>query len=247
MEDKRPKTIFLFDVNGTLTHNNKSITPEIQQMLSDIKNKVYIGFVSGSDMQKQLGNNVLNTFDYSFPENGLCFYKGDLLVEQKNMIDQVGEEVYQKLINFTLAELSKITLPFKRGNFIEYRNSLINISPCGRNCNDDERRRFYEYDSVTKVRESMIETLKENFDRHDLHFSIGGKISIDCFPKKWDKRWCIKHLNDEAIFDIYFFGDMTHLGGNDFEIFEDERVKGISVDDPEDTVKKVYERIGEIN
>lgn len=35
--------------------------------------------------------------------------------------DQIGEERLQKLINFTLRYFSEITLPVKRGNFIEFR------------------------------------------------------------------------------------------------------------------------------
>ena len=60
----------------------------------------------------------------------------------------MGEERLQKFINFTLSELSKITLPAKRGNFIEFRNGLINVCPVGRSCSQEERDQFGEYDKV---------------------------------------------------------------------------------------------------
>lgn len=246
MQDKRQKVIFLFDVNDTLVPSGGKLSSQMKKMLLDVKKHVFIGFVSGATQKtilNQLEDESIQLFDFCFPENGLSFYKKSHLVSQKKMIDEIGEQKYQKLVNFILSELSKIVLPFKRGNFIEYRSSLINISPCGKNCTEDEIKRFSEYDSIKKVRESLVETLKENFDQHDIHFSIGGRISIDCFPKKWDKRYCIGHLHEEEVFDIIFFGRMTHLNGNDFEIFEDERVKEVAVEGPEDTLKKVYEKI----
>ncbi len=81
----------------------------------------------------------------------------------------------------------------------------------------EERKRFSEYDKVKKIREAMVEEMRERFDKYDLHFSIGGEISIDVFPKGWDKRYCIRHIHAMGIKKIYFFGDMTHLGGNDYE------------------------------
>ncbi|ETW18346.1 hypothetical protein PFHG_01468 [Plasmodium falciparum HB3] len=69
---------------------------------------------------------------------------------------------------------------------------------------------------------------------------MGGQISIDCFPKGWDKTFCLKHLENK--FDeIYFFGDRTDKGGNDYELFCDKRVKGYKVKNPNDTVKILRE------
>ena len=34
---------------------------------------------------------------------------------------------------------------------------------------------------------------------------------------------------------VYFFGDKTFKGGNDYEIFEAERTKGNTVTSPDDT------------
>ena len=40
---------------------------------------------------------------------------------------------------------------------------------------------------------------------------------------------------------IHFFGDKTYKGGNDYEIFVDERTVGYSVEGPEDTLKQLKE------
>ena len=40
--------------------------------------------------------------------------------------------------------MSKLTLPFKRGNFVEFRNGLINICPVGRSVSQEQRMEFYQ-------------------------------------------------------------------------------------------------------
>ena len=37
---------------------------------------------------------------------------------------------------------------FHRGTFIEFRDGLINVCPIGRNCSQEERIEFFEYDKV---------------------------------------------------------------------------------------------------
>lgn len=73
-----PKTICLFDVDGTLTPARLTVSPEMKQVLKELRKKCAIGFVGGSDFSKQLeqlGPTVLEDFDYCFSENGLTAYK----------------------------------------------------------------------------------------------------------------------------------------------------------------------------
>lgn len=238
----KENTIFLFDVDGTLTPSRCKATPEIIKMLKDLRKKVRVGFVGGSNIEKQIeqvGDDCLSLFDYAFPENGLSFYKNGKLVKQERIIDYMKEDLYKKFVNFCLKYLSEIDIPIKRGTFIEYRDSMINISPIGRNCSSEERLEFFNYDKNEKVREKMVEALKKEFDCYDMDFVIGGQISIDCFPKGWDKRYCLKHIKNEGIEHVIFFGDMTHPGGNDYEIYIHPDVNGITVKSPDDTLKKV--------
>ena len=60
----------------------------------------------------------------------------------------MGEEKLQTFINFALKYMSSITLPVKRGTFVEFRNGLINVCPIGRSCSQEERDQFGEYDKV---------------------------------------------------------------------------------------------------
>jgi phosphomannomutase len=59
------------------------------------------------------------------------------------------------------------------------------------------------------------------------------------FPEGWDKRFCLTQVTSDGFEKIYFFGDKTFPGGNDYEIFEDPRTVAFTVKSPEDTIKIV--------
>lgn len=124
---------------------------------------------------------------------------------------------------------------------------MINVSPIGRNCSLRERNDFEAYDKAHQIREKFVAALKEKFSDFDLTFSIGGQISFDVFPTGWDKTHCLQHIKGEKEISgvdyktIHFFGDKTSRGGNDYEIYEDERTVGHSVRNPEDTMKELRE------
>ncbi len=58
----------------------------------------------------------------------------------------------QELINFCLHYIADLDLPVKRGTFIEFRNGMLNVSPIGRNCSQEERDEFERYDHGAGVR-----------------------------------------------------------------------------------------------
>ena len=114
---------------------------------------------------------------------------------------------------------------------------MINICPIGRNCTQSERDAFGLYDQEHHIREKMVATLEKEFPDYNFVYLIGGQISFDVVPKGWDKTYCLQFLGDYD--EIHFFGDMTHVGGNDHEIFIDPRVIGHTVKDPEDTIIQI--------
>ncbi|KAK2711562.1 uncharacterized protein LOC136026078 [Artemia franciscana] len=242
------KRMFLFDVDGTLTLPRQRILPETEEFLvNTLKPIVKVALVGGSDLVKiaeQMGGTeVVNKFDYVFAENGLVAYKGGKQIGKTSIVDHLGEDHVQEFINFTLLYLSQLKLPLKRGTFIEFRNGMINVSPIGRSCNQEERNAFAEYDKKHGIRQKFVEVLREKYSK-DLTFSIGGQISVDVFPKGWDKTYCLKYLEEDGFDEIHFFGDKTSVGGNDHEIFEDPRTIGHTVTSPEDTVKQCKELLG---
>ncbi|CZR50678.1 probable phosphomannomutase [Phialocephala subalpina] len=252
--DQRPikNTIILFDVDDTLTVPRRKATPEMLTLLSSLRQKVAIGYVGGSDLakqQEQLGSPsipVTSLFDFCFSENGLTAYKLGQKLASNSFIAWLGEEKYKELVKFVLHYIADLDIPIKRGTFVEFRNGMVNISPIGRNASVKERNEYQAYDEENKIRETMVGVLREKFPDLGLTYSIGGQISFDVFPTGWDKTYCLTHLENEAkqpggveYTTIHFFGDKTHKGGNDYEIYSDPRTIGHSVLNPDDTYAQV--------
>ncbi|KAF9174306.1 Phosphomannomutase [Mortierella sp. AD011] len=239
-----PDVICLFDVDGTLTPARLEITKSMEETLVELRKKCVIGFVGGSDLNKQveqLGPNVLQNFDFCFSENGLTAYKNGVQLASQSFIGYLGEERYKKLANFVLRYIADLDIPVKRGTFIEFRNGMINISPIGRNCSHPERNEFEKFDLEHKLREKFVVALQEEFPDYGLTYSIGGQISFDVFPTGWDKTYCLRHIENENFKTIHFFGDKTFKGGNDYEIYTDSRVTGHAVTSPNDTERILKE------
>jgi len=176
---------FLFDVDGTLTPARKTATPETLAFLRDLRAKVTTGMVGGSDLVKQreqLGEGVLHMFDFVFPENGLAAFRAGERIGSTSFREFLGEARLKEFINFTLAYLATLDIPIKRGTFIEFRTGMLNVSPIGRNCSQEERDEFEKYDLAHGVRATMVKALAARFESFGLKYSIGGQISFDVFP-----------------------------------------------------------------
>ncbi|XP_060262055.1 phosphomannomutase 2 isoform X3 [Ovis aries] len=144
--------------------------------LQKLRQKIKIGVVGGSDFEKvqeQLGDDVIKKYDYVFPENGLVAYRDGKLLCKQNIQGHLGEALIQDLINYCLSYIAKIKLPKKRGTFIEFRNGMLNVSPIGRSCSQEERIEFYELDRKENIRQKFVEDLRKEFAGKGLTFSIG--------------------------------------------------------------------------
>mmetsp|Transcript_5636 Transcript_5636/g.20187 ORF Transcript_5636/g.20187 Transcript_5636/m.20187 type:complete len:256 (-) Transcript_5636:49-816(-) len=249
--ERNEKIIVLFDVDGTLTPARKVASPEVLAFLAGLRKKVVTGMVGGSDLPKQreqLGEGVLDMFDYVFAENGLNAFKDGKPLAQASLVSHLGDATIKRVVNrimlYMATEMEDI--PVKRGTFIEFRNGMLNVSPVGRNCSQEERDAFEAFDREHHVRSKMVEVLSKDFADLDLKFSIGGQISFDLFPQGWDKTYCLRFLESSGFDEIHFFGDKTWEGGNDHEIFADARTIGHTVTGPEDTLAQLRELFGEV-
>lgn len=250
MATRDTSTLCLFDVDGTLTPPRQKVTREVEECMQKLNKKVVVGLVGGSDLvkiseQMQLdGIEVIDRYEYVFSENGLVAHKDGKLASKESIVDYMGEEKLQDFINFALMQMSQLKLPCKRGTFIEFRSGLINVCPVGRSCSQAERDQFAEYDKEQNVRQKLVESFEKQFPDAGLSFAIGGQISLDVFPNGWDKRYCLRHLAKEAFKTVHFFGDKTSPGGNDHEIFADDRTVGHSVTSPTDTIQQIQSIFG---
>ena len=139
------------------------------QLLSELRQKVAIGFVGGSDLakqQEQLGTQsipVTTLFDFCFAENGLTAYRMGKSLASHSFIKWIGEDNYKRFVRFVLHYVADLDLPIKRGTFVEFRNGMVNISPIGRNASVQERNDFEEYDKEHQVRKKFLEAVRNEF------------------------------------------------------------------------------------
>mmetsp|Transcript_21777 Transcript_21777/g.51394 ORF Transcript_21777/g.51394 Transcript_21777/m.51394 type:complete len:199 (+) Transcript_21777:106-702(+) len=187
---EKPRIIALFDVDGTLSVPRGEATPEMMDFLKQLRQKITVGIVGGSDLPKQeeqLGKGIVSEVHYNFSQNGLVAYKDGILVDQNSIAKHLGEDNLKRIINWVLKYISGLDLPIKRGTFIEFRSGMLNVSPIGRNCSREERNDYETFDLANKVRETMVEAMKKEFADLNMTYSIGGQISFDVFPVGWDK------------------------------------------------------------
>ncbi|GBE60398.1 phosphomannomutase [Babesia ovata] len=235
-------------MDGTLTLPVQPMTEDMKEVLLRCKNRGYdIALASGSNypsIRKQIGKDFVNDFNYIFSENGTQVYQRGTLVDSLDIRDVLPEKVLKELVEFSLIYIANLDIPVKRGTFVEFRRSLINLCPVGRNCSDKERQQFAALDKERNIRGQFIEELKKRFGSGELalRFVAGGQISIDVFPKPWTKALCITHLKDYE--EIHFFGDNTHEGGNDYEICHHPDVIGHTVKNYKDLIVQLNQLIG---
>eukprot|EP00828_Plagiopyla_frontata_P020805 TRINITY_DN2669_c0_g1_i4.p3 TRINITY_DN2669_c0_g1~~TRINITY_DN2669_c0_g1_i4.p3 ORF type:complete len:147 (-),score=35.05 TRINITY_DN2669_c0_g1_i4:92-532(-) len=136
--------------------------------------------------------------------------------------------------------IADLDIPIKRGTFVEYRTGMLNVSPIGRNCSQQERDQFEQLDIKTGIRKKLMEHLKKELPDLNLSYSIGGQISFDVFPTGWNKTFALQFLKDFKT--IYFFGDKTKEGENDYEIFVCPETQGFAVKTYHDTIKILNEK-----
>ena len=95
---------------------------------------------------------VLSAYDYVFSENGLVAHKSGELLAVQSLKKHLGDDKLKRFINFVLHYIADLDIPIKRGTFIEFRNGMLNVSPIGRNCSQEERDAFEVYDKEAGVR-----------------------------------------------------------------------------------------------
>ncbi|KAM0855512.1 hypothetical protein ACQ4PT_049724 [Festuca glaucescens] len=162
-ERKNGGVLALFDADGTLTAPRKEVKPEMLDFMKQLRGNVTVGVVGGSDLVKiseQLGKSVITDYDY-VSENGLVAHKNGELIGMQSLKPYLGDGQLKEFINFTLHYIADLDISIKRVTFIEIRSGMINVSPIGRNCSQEERDDFEKYDKVHNVWPKMVTVLRD--------------------------------------------------------------------------------------
>lgn len=208
MKDK----VYVFDVDGTLTPARCSMDSEFESWFFEFcqNNNVYL--VSGSDRPKTLEQISQRIYDACL---GVYQCNGNEHWYQNRRVKTNGWKPSYELVHYLRKKLHHSKYPFKTDNHIETRTGMINFSTVGRAANQNQREAYHEWDSKYKEREHIADEINRKFK--DLNATVGGQISIDIYPKGADKAQILDDL--KQVYDhIYFYGDKTEYGGNDYSI-----------------------------
>ena len=217
--------IFIFDVDGTLTPSRLPMTKEFQNFFKEWikKNKFYL--VTGSDLPKLQEQMCFYDIEAEgiFTCCGNQFWKPD-----PSIVNTSAELIYDNKFEMTNKLKSSLEVmlmgsqyPHRYGNHIEDRGSMVNFSVVGRNCTQEQREKYYEWDKEKGERRKMSIFLKNKFK--DLDAVIGGQISFDIYPKGNDKSQVLNVIEQERLVppsEYIFIGDGIENGGNDYPLAE---------------------------
>lgn len=200
---------YVFDVDGTLTPSRLKIDSEFENFFVKwIKNK-NVFLLTGSDHLKtieQVGYRVWELVTESHQCGGNVVYRNGSLIESCNW------KPSSKLLNFCQELIDLSPYPIRSGNHLEIRDGLLNISVVGRDCSQNQRLEYFQWDAQNNERWGICNKIEKNFP--ELEASAGGQISIDIHEKGKNKS----QIRDKLDGIIHFFGDKTMEGGNDYPI-----------------------------
>tara|TARA_Y100001973_G_C5206652_1_gene341923 strand:- start:2879 stop:3733 length:855 start_codon:yes stop_codon:yes gene_type:complete len=257
-------TIVLFDMDGTLTPPREEFDIELLPSLRELSKVADIGILTGSDynyvlqqLRLLMENSEIRYNLHILPCNGTKYYpppktathKHELAIE-KNMREELGDFNFTRIMHYILRKQSQLhlyDLPMT-GHFVDYRGSMINWCPIGRNATSQDRERFVQFDikGNSLFREEEVLSFKRFLDKTGLDtcvdIKLGGETSYDIYPKGWDKTYGLNHFQGST---CWFVGDRCGPTGNDREIYDKLRVDGraFCVNTTKDTIKVINEKI----
>ena len=224
-------------MDGTLTPPREPLEESLLPILENLSEVAEIGIVTGSDFNylKQQVSALINHPKirkklHLLPCNGTKHYcppknnENHQLVFSNDMLKELGRRSFQQLMLILIEQQQSFAtdrFPLT-GHFIDYRGSMINWCPIGRNATSGDREFFVEYDKSFQpsLRERYIERLQHYIGLKrilNVEVKLGGDTSFDIFPSGWDKTYALKHF---PFYNHWFVGDRCGTNGNDKEIYD---------------------------
>ncbi len=233
--------LFLFDVDGTLTESSHKLNYEMKNILEKLKSpNTEIGIVGGGKYEKIIDQLDGVKVHHLFSESGCVYHKNNIEIHRKDLRKHVLYSKINIIVKTALKFLSEVDYEIT-GNFVDLRSGIIYFSLIGMSALQEERKVFMELDKKNHYRERLINILKSKAEELDIHNALdileGGSVGVGIYPKEWDKEQVLEYLSSDIYKEIYYFGDKYTEKGNDFRLLNNERVYGVNVDTPEDTMK----------
>ena len=263
------RAVVLFDMDGTLTEpRQKFDSCKLDSALYFLTNKgIHLGIVTGSGLRylnQQLGpwldRSTSRYKTHLLPCNGTQYLAPPKFTQEKHkliysssMAEHLGSDKYRKLVKEIIDLQMEVTdqiIPLS-GHFIDYRGSMINWCPIGREATHEQREEFKRLDGEYGIREKTLKLLKSQLQwleiSEDVVVKLGGDTSFDIYPTGWDKTYALKHFENH---DVWFVGDRCEPDGNDYELYKYCGDQGFISTGPNNTVEiidLILKKLGEKN
>ena len=210
--------IYMFDVDGTLTPSRLQMTEKFAKFFDKWSNENKYYLVTGSDLDKtkeQLPIAYIDRAEAIFTCCGNQMWRDDELIYNNkfNPPKDLIESLERKVL--------KSEYPNRYGNHIEDRGSMVNFSVVGRDCTQEQREDYFEWDKRMGERNIMCMEIKGTYPGIDA--VVGGQISIDIYPKGMDKSQVLNVIEQERLVppsEYIFIGDGIENYGNDYPLAE---------------------------
>jgi phosphomannomutase len=202
---------FIFDVDGTLTPSRGIIDQNFKEFFLDFCNSNDVYLVTGSDYPKtleQLGQDVCMVVKTVYNCSGNDVWQRGIRIHSNDWTLPAEAKIW------LLDELQNSKFVLRTGNHIEERPATVNFSIVGRNATLAERKMYVNWDEKTQEREML--SIRFNNQFPDLEARVGGETGIDVYQLGCDKSQILKDFKKTD--NIYFFGDRTTVGGNDYPL-----------------------------
>jgi len=215
---------YLFDIDGTLTPARQLMTDDFAEFFEDFCKENIVYLCTGSDWEKvieQVPEAILKLCSGIFTCSGNAFWHGGSSLGEEELKYRAEFTPPRSLLDDLDLFLESSDCPVKTSNHVEARTGMINFSTVGRDCTDEQRKEYTDWDCEVGEREKICSVLRKKYE--DLSFNIGGQISIDISPIGLDKSRTIQYVRDwhEDATGIYFFGDKLQPGGNDYPVLKE--------------------------
>lgn len=205
------KTVYLFDVDGTLTPPRQPMRKGFAEFFRKFVVSHNVILVSGSDYAKlceQVPRDILEGCAGVFGCSGAEF------LENGNLVFRKMHTFPEAMLDMINAYVDQSTYPLRLGTHVEFRPGMLNISVVGRKADQGQRKAYHEWDRTHAERSRFAAKLMEHFPEYEA--TCGGEISIDIVPKGWSKASVKPEVLERfPQHRLVFFGDRMGQQGND--------------------------------
>lgn len=202
------KTVYIFDVDGTLAPPNEPIDSHFMHWLEHwiLKRDVYLCTNNTyQNILPRLGNRLLSGCKALFTSGGCSIWMNGKEAKTSNW------KPPSDLLTFLSDTLKDSEFKIRSGPNIEYRVGLISFSVVGKNATKEDRLRYISWDKTSKERRKIVEKINQSFP--SLSAFMSGETSIDICEKGYDKSQILKYFNQDE--QLIFIANETHALGND--------------------------------